>query len=141
MVEWRHGSGSGLTGNRTNVCQVSAVTIFTNPTEPRDLPGRVHLTMPAEIDFCNAADLLPLVLSAARARGDRLEVLVLDLRTTSFMDSQGIRLINDVRHRLPAGALVRLVAPPEGITSRVLELTGLRRDVPVYDDLTEALAS
>lgn len=141
MVEWRHGSGSGLTGNRTNVCQVSAVTFFTNPTEPRDLPGRVHLTLPAEIDFCNAAELLPLVLSAAGARGDRLEVLVLDLSTTSFMDSQGIRLINDVRRRLPPGAVVRLVAPPEGITNRVLELTGLRRDVPVYDDLTEALAS
>ncbi|PPS75517.1 anti-anti-sigma factor [Streptomyces sp. 46] len=117
------------------------MTLFTNPTEPRDLPGRVHLTMPAEIDFCNAAELLPLVLSAARARGDRLEVLVLDLTTTSFMDSQGIRLINAIRQRLRPGAAVRLVARPEGITSRVLELTGMRRDVPVYDNLAEALAS
>lgn len=117
------------------------MTFFTNPTEPRDHPGRVHLTLPAEIDFCNAAELLPLVMSAAQARGDRLEVLVLDLTTTSFMDSQGIRLINDVRHRLPPGARVRLVARPEGVTSRVLELTRLRRDVPVYDNLTEALAS
>ncbi|MEU7720446.1 STAS domain-containing protein [Streptomyces tibetensis] len=97
--------------------------------------------MPAEIDFCNASELLPLVLSAARARGDRLEVLVLDLTTTSFMDSQGIRLINDVRQGLRPGAAVRLVARPEGITSRVLELTGMRRDVPVYDNLAEALAS
>jgi anti-anti-sigma factor len=141
MVEWRHGSGSGLTGIRTNVCQVSAVTFCTNPTEPRDLPGRVHLTLPAEIDFCNAAELLPLVMSAAQARGDRLEVLVLDLTATSFMDSQGIRLINDVRHRLPPGARVHVVARPEGVTSRVLELTRLRRDVPVYDNLAEALAS
>jgi anti-anti-sigma factor len=117
------------------------VTFFTNPTEPRDLPGRVHLTMPAEIDFCNAARLLPLVMSAARARGDRLEVLVLDLSATSFMDSQGISLINDVRQGLRPGARVRLVARPEGITSRVLELTGLRRDVPVYDNLAEAMAS
>ncbi|MDK1346316.1 STAS domain-containing protein [Streptomyces sp. 378] len=117
------------------------MTFFTNPTEPRDLPGRVRLTMPAEIDFCNAARLLPLVMSAARARGDRLEVLVLDLSATSFMDSQGIRLINDVRHRLRPGARVRLVARPEGITSRVLELTGLRRDVPVYDNVAEAMAS
>ncbi|MFE9028637.1 STAS domain-containing protein [Streptomyces iakyrus] len=120
---------------------MSAVTFFTNPTEPRDLPGRVHLTMPAEIDFCNAAELLPLVLSAAGARDDPLEVLVLDLSTTSFMDSQGVRLINDVRHRLPPGAVVRLVARPEGVAGRILELTGLRRDVPVYDDLAEALAS
>ncbi|MEW2614229.1 STAS domain-containing protein [Streptomyces sp. NPDC047880] len=97
--------------------------------------------MPAEIDYCNAAELLPLVMSAARARGDRLEVLVLDLTKTSFMDSQGIRLINDVRQRLHPGATLRLAARPEGVTGRVLELTGLRRDVPVYDNLTEALGS
>ncbi|WP_039933079.1 STAS domain-containing protein [Streptomyces viridochromogenes] len=117
------------------------MTFLPNPTEPRGLPGRVHLTMPAEIDFCNAAELLPLVLSEARARGDRLEVLVLDLTATSFMDSQGVRLVNDIRHRLRPGAQVRLVARTEGVASRVLELTGLRRDVPVYDDLAEALAS
>ncbi|GGY30006.1 anti-sigma factor antagonist [Streptomyces djakartensis] len=112
-----------------------------NPTQPRGLPGRVRLPMPAEIDFCNAAELLPRLLSEVRAHGDRLEVLVLDLTATSFMDSQGVRLINDIRHRLRPGARVRLVARPEGVTSRVLELTGLRRDVPVYDDLAEAMAA
>ncbi|CAL9307897.1 MULTISPECIES: STAS domain-containing protein [Streptomyces] len=117
------------------------MTFLPNPTESRDLPGRVHLAMPAEIDFCNAEELLPLVVSAVEARGDRLEVLVLDLTRTSFMDSQGVRLINDVRHRLRPGARVRLVARPDGVASRVLELTGLRRDVPVYDNLAEALAS
>ncbi|MFD8231101.1 STAS domain-containing protein [Streptomyces sp. NPDC059696] len=117
------------------------MTFFTNPTEPCDLPGRLHLALPAEIDYCNAGELTPLVLSAVRARGDRLDVLVLDLTTTSFMDSQGIRLINDVRRRLRPGAALRLVARPEGTASRVLELTGMRRDVPVYDNLAEALAS
>ncbi|MFD8149202.1 STAS domain-containing protein [Streptomyces sp. NPDC059720] len=118
-----------------------AVTFFPNPTEPHDLPGRVHLTMPPEIDFCTAGKLLPHIMSAVRDRGDRLKVLVLDLTTTSFMDSQGIRLINEVRHGLCPGARVRLVARPEGIASRVLELTGMRRDVPVYDNLAEALAT
>ncbi|MCF0080301.1 STAS domain-containing protein [Streptomyces lomondensis] len=120
---------------------MSTVTFLPNPTESRDLPGRVHLAMPAEIDFCNAAELLPLVVSAAESRGDRLEVLVLDLSSTCFMDSQGVRLINAVRHRLRPEARVRLVARPDGVASRVLELTGLRRDVPVYDNLAEALAS
>ncbi|MET9684653.1 STAS domain-containing protein [Streptomyces coeruleorubidus] len=120
---------------------MSSVTFLPNPTEPRDLPGRVHLTMPAEIDFCNAEQLLPLIVSEAQARGDRLEVLVLDLTATCFMDSQGIRLINDIRHRLRPGARIRLVARPEGVASRVLELTGLRRDVPVYDNVDEAMAS
>ncbi|MEU0387182.1 STAS domain-containing protein [Streptomyces chartreusis] len=120
---------------------MSAVTFLPNPTEPRDLPGRVHFAMPAEIDFSNAEQLLPLIVSETRARGDRLEVLVLDLTATRFMDSQGIRLVNDVRHRLRPGARLRLVARPDGVTSRVLELTGLRRDVPVYDNLAEAMAS
>ncbi|MBB3077649.1 anti-anti-sigma factor [Streptomyces violarus] len=120
---------------------MSAVTFIPNPTEPRDLPGRVCLTMPAEIDFCNAAELLPLIMTAARDHGDRLELLVLDLSCTSFMDSQGVRLINDIRHRLRPEARVRLVARPDGVTSSVLELTGLRRDVPVYDNLAEAMAS
>jgi anti-anti-sigma factor len=117
------------------------VTFFPNPTEPPDLPGRVRLTLPAEIDFGNAEQLLPLIVSETRARGDRLEVLVLDLTATRFMDSQGVRLINDVRHRLRPGARMRLVARPDGVASRVLELTGLRRDVPVYDNLAEAMAS
>ncbi|MGW5132286.1 STAS domain-containing protein [Streptomyces sp. NPDC004135] len=120
---------------------MSAVTFFTNPTELRDLPGRVHLTMPAEIDYCTAPELLPHVMSEAEARGDRLDVLILDLRATSFMDSQGVRLINDIREGLRPGARVRLVARPDGIASRVLEITGMRRDVPVYDNLPEALAS
>ncbi|MET9391963.1 STAS domain-containing protein [Streptomyces sp. NPDC006624] len=119
---------------------MSAVTFFTNPTEPHDLPGRVHLAMPAEIDFCNAADLLPRIVSALEERRDRMEVLVLDLTRTSFMDSQGVRLINDIRQRVPE-ARVHLVARPDGVASRVLGLTGLRRDVPVYDNLPEALAS
>nr|WP_037671337.1 MULTISPECIES: STAS domain-containing protein [Streptomyces] len=117
------------------------MTFLPNPTEPRDLPGRVRLPMPAEIDFGNAEQLLPLIVSETLARGDRLEVLVLDLTTTHFMDSQGVRLINDVRHRLRPGARMRLVARPDGVASRVLELTGLRRDVPVYDNLAEAMAS
>jgi hypothetical protein len=55
------------------------------------------------------------------------------------MDSQGVRLVNDVRQRLHPRARVRVVARPGGVASRVLELTGLRRDVPVYDSVAEAL--
>ncbi len=133
------GSGSGLTGIRTNVCQVSAVTFLPSPCEPRDLPGCTLLALPPEIDLCNAGELLSLIMSAADARADRLRVLVLDLTATRFMDSQGVRLVNEVRHRLRSRARVRVVATPDGVPSHVLELTGVRRDVPVYDNLEEAL--
>ncbi|MEU9554403.1 STAS domain-containing protein [Streptomyces fumanus] len=120
------------------------MTFLPNPYEPCDpceLSGCTVLALPAEIDFCNARDLLPLVLSTADAHDDRLRVLVLDLTATHFMDSQGVGLISQVHHYLRGSARVRVVAAPESVPSRVLELSGLRRDVPVFDNLAEALRS
>jgi anti-anti-sigma factor len=119
------------------------VTFLPNPCELRDLrdlPGcTTVLVLPPEIDLCNAAELLDRIMSAVDTRAERLRVLVLDLTTTDFMDSQGVRLVDDVRRGVHPGARVRVVAAPDGVPSRVLELTGLRRDVPVYDNLDEAL--
>ena len=56
------------------------------------------------------------------------------------MDSQGVRVSADVRSCLPGPGQLR-VATPDGVASRVLELTGMRRDIPVYDNLTEAIES
>jgi anti-anti-sigma factor len=120
---------------------VNAVPFPLPPAEPRDDPGRALFSLPPEIDARNADELLTLILSAARTRADRLRTLVLDLSATEFMDSQGVRLVNDVRLRLRPGARVVVVAEADGVPSRVLELTGLRRDVPVYDNLDEALAA
>ncbi|TDT28518.1 anti-anti-sigma factor [Streptomyces sp. BK208] len=111
------------------------------PSEPRDPPGCAVLAMPDEIDFCNAAGLLPLIMAVVEQRRDTLRLLVLDLSTTRFMDSQGARLLTAVRRGLPGAARLRVVAVPGGLPSRVLELSGLRRDVPVHDDLAEALGA
>ncbi|MEU1039899.1 STAS domain-containing protein [Streptomyces sp. NPDC005551] len=113
-----------------------------SPT-PRDLPNCTLVTLPADIDISNADALRAGTMNVVNARGDRLRLLVLDLTTTGFMDSQGVRLINEVRahvHR-PPRTEVRVVAAPGGLVSRVLELTGVRRDVAVYDDLAEAIRS
>ncbi|MFH8703360.1 STAS domain-containing protein [Streptomyces rubrogriseus] len=109
------------------------------PCEPGEPPGCVVLAMPGEIDFCNAAGLLPLIMTAVEQRSDGLRLLVLDLSPTSFMDSQGVRLVAAVRRRLPDHVPLRVVAVPKGVPSRVLELSNLRRDVPVHDNLAEAL--
>ncbi|MZE42758.1 STAS domain-containing protein [Streptomyces sp. SID5477] len=111
---------------------------FREPSEPCEPPGCAVLAMPSEIDFCNASGLLPLIMTAVEQRSDPLHLLVLDLSGTRFMDSQGVRLIAAVRCRLPDRTLLRVVAAP-GVASRVLELSGLRRDVPVHDNLAEAL--
>ena len=130
-------------GIRTNVCQVSAVTFLPNPCELRDLrdlPGSTTLLLlPPEIDLGNAAGLLRRVMSVVNIRAGRLRVLVLDLTSTHFMDSQGVRLVEEVRRRLQPGVRLRVVALPDGAASRVLAVTGARRDVPVYDNLRDAL--
>lgn len=118
------------------------MTFLPQPSEPYDLSERVLIPFPPEIDFSNADGLLPLIMSRARPRpGRRPRVVVLDLSSTLFMDSQGVRLINDVRRLLRPETLVYVVARPDGVASRVLELTGVRRDVPVYDNLPEAMAA
>ncbi|WP_081238899.1 STAS domain-containing protein [Streptomyces viridosporus] len=112
------------------------------PPEPRDPSERVLFPFPPEIDFSTASGLLPLILSRTHARpGGPPGVLVLDLTPTRFMDSQGVRLINEVRQLLRPRTRVHVVARPDGLASHVLEVTGLRRDVPVYDNLPEAMAA
>ncbi|MFE7209993.1 STAS domain-containing protein [Streptomyces sp. NPDC001698] len=116
------------------------MTHFPSPCRVRDHPGRALLVLPPEIDLSNAPALRAGVLAFAAARAGRLDVLVLDLTRTRFMDSQGARLVEDVRHGLPPGVLLRVAARPDGVPYRVLEVTGVRRDVPVHDDLSGALA-
>ncbi|GAA3300944.1 STAS domain-containing protein [Streptomyces cinereospinus] len=116
------------------------MTHFPSPCRVRDLPGCTLLALPAEIDLGNRAALYAAVAAAVDARAGELRVLVLDFTGTTFMDSQGARLVADVRHHLPPHVRLRVVAPPDGVPSRVLEVTGVRRDVPVYTGLAEALA-
>ena len=126
----------------THVCQVSTVTFLPNPSEPRDVSEHALFRFPPEIDFSNAGGLLDVIVAKARPGDGRwARVLVLDLTATVFMDSQGVRLVNDVLRLLRPGTLVYVVARPDSVAARVLELTGLRRDVPVYDNLPEALAA
>ncbi|WP_346010623.1 STAS domain-containing protein [Streptomyces sp. SID5910] len=120
---------------------MSDVTFLSPPCEPCDPPGCAVLPLPPEIDYCNAEGLLPMIMAAVDHQPGELRLLVLDLTATHFMDSQGVRLIDEVHRLLPARTRLRVVANPASAPSRILELTGLRRDVPVHDNLAEALRS
>jgi anti-anti-sigma factor len=113
-----------------------------SPREPRPraLPDCALLTLPPEIDLGNADDLLAMVVRALADEPEYPGVVVLDLTATDFMDSQGVRFVSTLRARLPATTELRLATAPRGLVARVLRLSGLRRDVPVYDDLLEAVA-
>ncbi|MCX5199950.1 STAS domain-containing protein [Streptomyces sp. NBC_00237] len=113
----------------------------------RDLPCLPHLPrctlllMPPEIDIANSDDLYAAVREAVDQRRDRADVLVLDFTRTTFTDSRGARLISATREYAErSGITVRLAVPESGVVRRVVTLTGIRRDVPVYASVADAVA-
>ncbi len=118
------------------------MTLLPEPSGEHTPTARVRFPFPSEIDFSNADRLLPQIMARALPRpGHPARLLVLDLTATEFMDSQGVRLINDVHRLLRPQTRVYVVAGPESMATHVLELTGVRRDIPVYDNLPEAMAA
>ncbi len=114
---------------------------------PSDLSGSPHhprctlLVMPREMDIANCEELYGAVCDAVDSRRDLMDVLVLDFTGTSFTDSRGARLISATReYAARADIAVRLAVAEEGVVRRVVTLTGVRRDVPVYGSVAEAVA-
>jgi len=63
---------------------------------------------------------------------------VIDLSQTRYFDSTGIRLLFSLAARLQARRQeLHIVVPEDGITRRVLEVTGVPRIVPVHTDLAD----
>ena len=77
---------------------------------------------------CGELDLATVgTLRAALDDAGRCEVLVLDLREVTFMDSSGIGVLVDERRRAGReGFCLRVVSGPP-VVQRLLEVTGLAR--------------
>ncbi len=143
-MEWATGSGSGSssTDRPLAVWQVSPVP---TPTPIHlasiDIAHHTLIAFPDEIDLSNAAPLLAEARAVADLHADGARDFIIDLTDTRFLDSQGVRLLLDLRRYLADryGSSLRVSAPRTGVASRVLTLTQLRRDVPVHDNLLEAL--
>ena len=88
-----------------------------------------------ELDVAAAPDLLPRVPElVAGAAG-----VVLDLTPVAFLDSSGVRLIDRfARECGDRGTPFAVVAPPEGITRRVLDIVGFGPPL-VLEDLEAAV--
>ncbi|GAA2314887.1 STAS domain-containing protein [Streptomyces kunmingensis] len=108
---------------------------------PRDIADRTLITFPAEIDLSNAPVLLAEACALADERAGGRTEFILDLTRTAFLDSQGVRLLLELRRYLRQrhGALMRVAVPEEGPVRRVLTLAQTRRDVPVHNSVEEAL--
>jgi anti-anti-sigma factor len=93
--------------------------------------GRAHVTLEGELDIATTpsaeADL-------RRLEADGADLIVLDLRGLTFMDSTGLRLLvaADARAR-EGGHRLAIIRGPVAV-QRVLELTGLDAKLDLVDD-------
>jgi anti-anti-sigma factor len=87
--------------------------------------GVVVASLSGEIDLSNAAEITDALLGGVpnEALG-----LVIDLSAVSYIDSAGVRMLAELDHRLGWRAqALRVVAPQESRSRRVLEIAGLER--------------
>jgi anti-anti-sigma factor len=90
-----------------------------------------------ELDVAGAPDLLPRVPDLVAGA----DAVVLDLAQVTFLDSSGVRLVNRFARECGARGLpFGVVAPPGGITRRVLDIVGFGPPL-VLDDLAAAVAA
>lgn len=103
-------------------------------TDRRD--GVTVVGILGEVDPSNADTVLERVVSAP-TRNDR--GLVVDLTECSFIDSAGIAMLFEVirRHRRRRVG-VAVVAPPEAVVRRVLEITRVDAVAPLCPDVQTA---
>jgi anti-sigma B factor antagonist len=99
--------------------------------------GLPVVSMPAELDVTNAAQLRAALLSASR----QCATVVVDMSQTAFCDSASLSALLGARQRAMAdGGEVRLVIATTQVL-RIFALTGVDRLFPIFTSLTEALGS
>ncbi len=91
-----------------------------------------------ELDVSTAPDLRERLLAVLNRR--TLSRLILDLSKLEFMDSSGMAVVvNTERRARLLGRTVVLVAPQRSV-SRVLQICGVDRFLPRFDDVSAAAA-
>ena len=101
--------------------------------------GVVVASLSGEIDLSNAAEITHALLGGVpnEALG-----LVIDLSEVSYIDSAGVRMLAELDHRLGWRAqALRVVAPEESRSRRVLEIAGLERVLSLDTSVVTARSS
>ena len=94
------------------------------------------VTVPAEVDATNSAEVRQALLAAA---SQDLPILIIDMSRTTFCDSTGVQAIVAAHQQAAAtGTRLRLVATA---ALHILTVIGVDQLIPVYPDLEAALAA
>lgn len=92
------------------------------------------IVLGGELDLYNADDIRS---ALAGVIDDEPRCVVVDMAEVEFIDSTALGVLIEARSRLGDNRL-RLAAPQLG-TKRTLEVTGLDRQLPVYETVEAAL--
>lgn len=96
---------------------------------------RVRLALDGELDVATASDALARVIDALPARGD---LLTLDLRDVTFLDSSGISMLIKASDYLEGMGCHLSLANPSDPVIRVLTMVGLGEHFPIdIDDASQ----
>jgi anti-sigma B factor antagonist len=99
---------------------------------------RAHVVAPrGELDLLTADE----VQAALRARPEECDVVVLDLRGLTFLDTSGMRLTVETLHELGRAGVRFAVLRGGPDVQRLFALTRLDDRLPFFDDLDAALAA
>jgi len=106
--------------------------------EERDRGGVHVLALAGELDLAGAPALASRI---DRARADGRRKVLVDLSNVAVCDSTGLRaLLGAARELRIAGGRMTIVCPGEGQVARLLDLTGTRETLRVYEDPERAAA-
>jgi len=94
------------------------------------------VTVPAEVDATNSAEVRQALLAAA---SQDLPILIIDMSRTTFCDSTGVQaIVAAYRQAAATGTEVRLAA---SAVLHILTVIGVDQLIPIYPDLEAALAA
>lgn len=93
------------------------------------------VTVPAEVDITNSADIRQALLAAA---SQGLPILIIDMSGTAFCDSTGVQaIVAAYQQAVATGTGLRLVATA---VLHILAVVGVDQLIPIYPDLEAELA-
>jgi anti-sigma B factor antagonist len=101
----------------------------------RSREGRAVVVAPeGDVDLRTA----PALREALQAALSEASCLVLDLRSVTFMDSSGIRLVVEAQQSTAADGIALAVVPGPEHVQRVFDLSGLTDRLTLVDDPSQA---
>jgi anti-sigma B factor antagonist len=90
-----------------------------------------------EVDLSNVEEIRTVLVDAV---SHQTECLILDLTSTTYLDSTGVRLIFELAERLQGRRQqLRLVVDDQAVIGRVITLTQLDQRVPLSTTVEEAV--